>query len=524
MKDKLIKNIFKSPFFYWVAVVIVFALGFLLRSHMILAGDFWFTPDQARDMILARDVVNFHKLILIGARSGVEGIFHGPLWIYLISVPFAIFNGDPQKVSYFYIFFSLVVLFSAFFAAYKLYNKWVALMVLIILSFANSLYMMINDTSNAHGLPLVLIGYLACMIYFIRGKDKAMLFAIFFAGLAFEFQAAFAIFLLPYTVLSAFIIRRNIFKIKNILSYVIVYAISLISLILFELRHQFVEMHAVLGMLFNPIVLKPMRGYEQYGNLWFRIQDRLTALLNAPYSFLVKQNAILYFLAIAVILFALYFIIKNNKQIYKKEYVFLLVFPFFVYFLYIIYPLPIWSHYTFAIPIIMAFLFVISSLIVWRTFWGKILIILFFIYSIVLAITNVLDMYKSEYVPVTDGSYINQLKLADGVFKQANGKEFTYFVYAPPVVTYGMDYLLWWRGKNVYKYFPVNVKKPGLMFLIMYPNDADKSAHAYWIKNKIKTTARILSTKIYEGNITVEERLLEKNEDPVDPNYYLNIR
>jgi hypothetical protein len=518
------KLLFKSPILYWIAALIVVIIGFFFRSHMILAGDFWFTPDQARDMILARDVVNFHKLILIGARSGVEGIFHGPLWIYMISIPFAIFNGDPQKVSYFYVLFSLIILCSAFFAIYKLYNKWAALLILIVMSFAGSLYSIINDTSNAHGLPLVLIGYLVSIIYFVRGRDKALLFAVFFAGLAFEFQAAFAIFLLPYTILSAFIIRRSVFKLKNIILYGLVYAVSLISLILFELRHQFVETNAVLRMLFNPTVLKPMKGYEQYGSLWFRIQDRFSALISAPSSFLVKQDLILYFLAVIIIGIGLFLVIKNKKQIYRREFVFLFIFPIFVYFLYIIYPLPIWSHYTFAIPIIMAFIFVLSSVIIWQKLVGKILIFAFLLYSIFLTYFNLTVMYRAPYVPVTDGSYVNQLKLADGVFKQANGREFSYFVYAPPVVTYGMDYLLWWRGKNVYKYYPTNIKKPGLMFLIMYPNDSDKSAHAYWTKNKIRTTAKILSTKVYDGNITVEERLLEKNEDTVDPNYYLNIR
>lgn len=522
--DKNYIALLKSPILYWIISLLILVIGFFLRGHMILSGDFWFTPDQARDMVLARDVVNFHKPILIGARSGVEGIFHGPLWIYMISIPFALFNGDPQKVSYFYILFSLMVVLSAFAVVYKFYNKWAALLVLVILSFSQNLYSMINDTSNAHGLPLVLIGYLASMILFIRGKDKAILLVVFFAGLAFEFQAAFAIFLLPYTVLQALVIRRSIFTLKNTIYSIVIYAISLITLILFELRHQFVETHAVIRMLFNPTGLTPIKGYEKYGNLWFRIQDRLVSLLNTPYSFLAKQDIILYILAIGIIGYALYLLLRQKKQIYKKEFIFLLVFPVFVYLLYIIYPLPIWGHYTFAIPIIMAFLFIVSTLIIWSKSIGKILIAFFILYSCIVTVDNLTGLYKTPYVPISDGSYINQLKVVDGVFKTAKGKNFSYFVYSPPVITYGMDYMLWWRGKNIYGYYPTTNKTTGLIFLIMYPNDQDKSAHGYWIKNRIRTNARILSSKTYPGNIIVEKRLLTGSEPPVDPNYYLDIR
>jgi len=516
--------VLKSPVTYWITAAIVLIIGFFLRGHMILSGDFWFTPDQARDMVLSRDVVNFHKLILIGARSGVDGIFHGPLWIYMLSIPFAIFNGDPQKVSYFYIFFSLIIVLSGFVAAYKLYNKWTALLLLIVLSFSSGLYSIVSLTTEAHGLFLIMVGYLLSMLLFIRGKDKAIIAAVLLAGLAFNFQAAFAIFLLPYTVLTALVLRRSIFKVKNLVLYVLVYVGSLIFLILFELRHQFLETHAVLKMLFSPATLKPIKGYEQYGNLLFRIQDRLIGIANVPNSFLAKQDLFLYVLVVLAIALAFYLLLKKKNYAYLKEFIFLLAFPIFVYLLYIIYPLPIWGHYTFAILIVAAFLFVLSALVIWKETAGKVIITAFVLYTAYLTVGSFVDLYKTKYVPKTDGSYINQLRVVDGVFKTANGKHFSYFVYAPQVYTYGMDYLLWWRGKNVYGYTPTNIKEPGLMFLIMYPYDQDSSAHGYWIKNKIRTNAKIISTKIYSGNITVEERLNLGLEPAVDPNYYLNTR
>ena len=382
--------------------IIVLIVGFFLRSRMILNGDFWYTSDQARDLVLARDVVLNHKFILIGVRSGIEGVFHGPLWIYMLSVPFALLHGDPQKIAYFYVAISISTLLAAFWAAWKLYGKWIALFMLIVLSFAQTQFSMINNTSNAHPLPLVTVGYIACMILFIRGKTKALIFAIFFAGLAFEFQAAFAIFLLPYTILAVLIINRKVLTIKNILIYCLAYILSLTSLVLFELRHHFLETQAVLHMLFHPGGLSPLKGYEQYGNIFFRIQDRINALIHTPGTILPSVNYFSFSLVVVIFVMAALVINKKKNNPYRKEFMFLLVFPVFVYLIYIFYPLPVWDQYTFAVPVILAFLFSLSVYVIWNNNFGKLLVSVFILYSIFVTSSNLQNMYATKYVPQSD--------------------------------------------------------------------------------------------------------------------------
>lgn len=508
-----------------IVCLLVLLVGFFLRSRMIINGDFWFTPDQARDMLLARDVVVSHKPILIGARSGIEGIFHGPLWIYMVSIPFALSGGDPQKVSWLFLVVSFAVVLGMSWVAYKLYNKWIAFLVLVVLSFSQGLYTVINDTTNAHGLPLVMIGFLYSLILFIRGNKKAFLITIFFAGLAFEFQAAFAIFLLPYTILLALLIDRSIFTLKNIGLGIGVYALSLISLILFELRHHFLTTKAVIQIFTHPGGLQPIKGYEQYSNIFFRIHDRLQTLINTPYLILPTYNFFLYLLAVGIILSAgviLFRTRKNNE--FRKEYALLFLFPVFVYVLYILYPLPVWTHYTFAMPVIIALLFALSCFIVWPYQLGKLTIILFFLLVLPDVTSQLQSMYKQPYIPATDGSYRNQLSVADSILADAGGKPFSYFVYAPPVVTYGMDYLLWWQGNRKYHMIPSNQKQTGLMYIVLYPNAQDASAHQYFITHVLHTHAKLLSTKMFPGDIIVQKRLVTSNEQPVDPNYYAQIR
>jgi len=65
--------------------IVLLLFGFLLRSKMLLNGDFYYLLDQSRDMLLAQALFIDHKLTLIGARTGLGGLFHGALWIYMIT-------------------------------------------------------------------------------------------------------------------------------------------------------------------------------------------------------------------------------------------------------------------------------------------------------------------------------------------------------------------------------------------------------------------------------------------------------
>ena len=79
-----------------ICSITLLILAFFLRSKIFIAGDFLFLPDQARDLLLVKEMVENGKLPLIGARGMSGGyVFHGPMWIWLLGIPFLIFQGNP---------------------------------------------------------------------------------------------------------------------------------------------------------------------------------------------------------------------------------------------------------------------------------------------------------------------------------------------------------------------------------------------------------------------------------------------
>src|SRR6266496_3083638 len=82
-------------------LIILFFAAFFLRTYL-LQQNLFFGPEQGIDFTVVRDLVINHKITLIGSKTYVSGIFHGPVYYYILSIPFLLSSGDP--------YFSLIFL------------------------------------------------------------------------------------------------------------------------------------------------------------------------------------------------------------------------------------------------------------------------------------------------------------------------------------------------------------------------------------------------------------------------------
>src|ERR1035437_7359970 len=92
---KLLSAVPKKIFF----LVILFFVSFWLR-FAYLKDNLFFGPEQGIDFLVIKNLVVDHKLTLIGSKTDVSGIFHGPVYYYFASIPFFLSNGDPLLVSF----------------------------------------------------------------------------------------------------------------------------------------------------------------------------------------------------------------------------------------------------------------------------------------------------------------------------------------------------------------------------------------------------------------------------------------
>jgi len=509
-------------------LTLLLVFGFLLRSKMLLNGDFYYLVDQARDMLLTQSIVIGHKLTLIGARTGLGGLFHGALWIYMLAPFFIIAKGDP--------FFTLAPLFeiinlgiivTGFFVGKQLYGKWMGLLFAFFLTLSSPLVETVPFTSNAQVLPIIFLLYLYTIIEFMRGKERYFILALFFAGLGFQFESAFAILLIPLTIV-AIILRKKLPMVKDALLGTVTFLLAVSTFILFDLKHKFLMTSSFFRLFTNPV--KPLPGYEQYAYIGFRFQDRVMSLWNSLFTPLFATEKLTSILLICILILGVFFLIKNTLRAKKltmhdREYLFILVSPIIIFGIYVLYSLPLWPHYLLPIVALAVFVLALSIQQIWRYKGLKLLAGVFLILVTFPALTWIQSNYINAppYQPQSDGSYRNQLEVAKWVLADTRNQAYGYFVYSPGILTYNMDYLMWYESYRNHLITPSNLKHP-ITYLIMYPHiSSDQNAYTFWKKNVVQTTGKVVMTKTFASGITVQKLQILGNEQPADPNYYQNL-
>ncbi len=495
---------------------IILVLSFFLGAKMLLHGDFFYLFDQARDYMLVQDIATSHKFTLIGTHSGLGGFFHGPLWLYLL-VPFYILgSGNPFTFTYAYILIALITVFAGFIVGRKLYDTTVGLLFAFLLAISPSIWAYVPNTIGVNMLPLVFIFLMYFIIRYLRGDAAAYIFAIFFAGLSLQFETAVSLALLPVVIATFFLNKKAIRQIKIIILSLISLFISLLTFILFDLRHHFLMLHALISLFTNT---NPGKTYLPFPE---RIFSHSTSFQNVYESVLIQKTIFLEVLLLALFLSFIFYLYKKKIQLKKisKEFWYLLLFPLALFIIYLGYSDPIYPEYLLGLTIPVG----LAVSLICRNFWklamGKIFVILFIVLNLFSSLSFLFTPYQQN---LSSGSYFIQQHVAQWILHDSKGKKVGYFVYTPETFTYGMDYLLWWESKKLHVVQPVSQKLP-TTYLVLYPRlSGDAGAYTFWEKNKIKTSAPVIESKEFPGGITVEKLGIRSSEKPVDPTYYQNL-
>src|SRR3989338_10369587 len=76
-------------------IIFILTGGVIYRLFLTANGNFLFNMDNGRDMVDVREMVELKKLRLTGPTSAIEGLFNGPAWYYLLSIPYILTEGNP---------------------------------------------------------------------------------------------------------------------------------------------------------------------------------------------------------------------------------------------------------------------------------------------------------------------------------------------------------------------------------------------------------------------------------------------
>ncbi len=480
-------------------------------SFFALHKDVNFISDVSRDFLLYQEI-DVKKIVLIGPRSSTEGIFHGPLWLYLNYPSYLLGHGDPVVVGYFWLFLGVAFLGCGYFVANKLFGKTAALVYVLLLS--GNMIFLTSGMFNPHG-ALFLMPFFFLTIFLYQKLQKWWYLAIhiFLAGLIIQFQMAVGI---PLLLLSGAFVLFSVWKSKKYL-HLLLFAIlipTLSTFFIFELRHGFTMTKSILHYA------SPEGSNGQIFDYAYMIYDRIDRLLQAYFGQGMTAPIVGFVFAIVAIL--TYIEIKTNP---KTRSTYLLILYYYVGYVALTFVNkgPVLEHQFF--PILALTDLWLASLVVTKhkyLFAGLITLIFLFNFN-----------YAREYLKksqdfvgkdISSWRFLSQV--AEDISKRQNGKDFGYFVYSPDAFAYQPRYAMIYNFKKLGANAKEYVKEP-VTYIISAP-DASHNPFVNregWIREKTFINAKPVWSKDYLNGYLIEEfKLKGKNlETPHDRNIELGI-
>lgn len=504
---------------------IVLFLGFLTKIFPLLNNNFYFTMDQGRDAVYAREIINRGQIILEGPEtSGIRGFFTGPLWYYFISIGYFIFRGHPSGAVFMLILFNTIASGVLMWWLVKKISPPLALAIGFSLQFFWPFY----DSSRYSFNPFLLVPLSIFLIIFLtdslEGKRNSFLFAAIPVGLAFHSEvASVAVFFPLYFLTGIYLIVRRKISLKTVLFSIMILSVFFLPYLVSEINTNFSQTNS----LFRE--LGTSQGVLSGTNFRFVTQKFLELIKQS----IIPQSILLSLVFLIVIIL---FLIRSHHQP-RSFFHFSPVtchFSLITFFFWLLSWL--WfssnkgwqSWHTVYLPPLL-FISVILILHTLPKKIGGLLFLVIFVFQIF--------YFKSQYLfylrPSGDPSLLkNELNAIDWVYQKSGSKGFYVYNYLPSVLDYPYQYLFWWYGKKNYGYLPCEFGSypgspklfiPGrsyyeypkrqcdnLRFLIIEP-DKNNIVQEEWLANITKNTNLIEEAKA--GEISLEMRQVENLEN-----------
>ena len=334
----------KNLFLLFFVLVLAAFLRFYKIENLAI-----FLSDQASDSTKVFEMMR-GRFTLLGPITSVGGFYNGPIVYYLMLPFYWILKGGPVSGTVFQTVLQIATIPFIFLLGKKLKNETVGL----IASFLFAISPLMIDYSragfNAH--PAIFFSTLILYVLFLLKENfsllKGVLLGIF---IGFILQMHYmTISILLFVFLYPLIFQKKLFNFRYYLTIITGIIIGLSPFLLFELRHQFLNINLFLKYFFSEKTSS--WSFIPAFKIW---PETINELLFGNY-----------FIAIAIVVYILktFFYIKNKET---KPY---LLFFLCIFLISLIYGKPLQKHYIIAFHTSLILLFslaVESTLSFWQS-------------------------------------------------------------------------------------------------------------------------------------------------------------
>lgn len=488
-------------------LLLIFLFGFAIRAVEVLTNNYVFLFDQGRDYLAVKEIVFNRKLTLIGASTGLHGIFSGPLWYYLLAIPFILWRGDPYGGQVLMLVLGLITLVLVFWMSKKIFNKKIALIAFFLTAVSRPIMSQSTIIWNPNpATVLIVLCFYFFYQYFSTRKTVWLFVSFFLISLIYNFEVTVTIAFLFYSFLFLILIDRKT-KIKAYLYSTGTLLLGFVPAVMFELRHQFLQTKTILNFFTGRGASLNSPGFS-----WLVQQDHLKAFwanFEGTFNHFLPNWGMAIF-AILLILASVWLLQqKSFSKAQKKIFLYFCLFPLATFVFYVFYPNAVWqwylTHLYFVYIMIAAVTgyFLVKRIKIFRPICFLILALMVFAGFKVLR-----SRYSHDFFDLRGGAGIKgKIQAIDYIYNDAQGEQFNVLVFTPPIYDYPFRYLLGWYGEKKYGYIPQD-KKEGLVYLWIEPDLNKPWTYQGWLETVVGG-GKILKEEELPSGFIISKRLFE---------------
>ncbi len=460
--------------------------------------------DQGREMLAAKQIVVDHKLILIGTevgagQAGVSGLFHGPLYYYMLTIPFVLFNGDPSQAVWLMFLFGIFTIVLSYFLGRRLFGFFGGLLVALLFSISPVFIAQSRFIWSPN--PPTFSILLTYFFTFIMKKSPIYItLAAFFAAFVYNFELGIAVPLsLSLFIYSIFVFKKDL---KKILFLFPGFIFGYLPMMLFEARHGFIGTKSIFSYLTSPHV------QTSDHSLFYYLNSHANEFSSA-FQGTFPTNSFFHLFIILLLLLSIYFIRKEKVIEYKHFFSFLLLIIPVTFLVFAPLRNTIWNFYLLHLNVVYILLFSYIVFSIYRYKSKIISIVAFFVIFIliILGLNNAIQTFNHDINDYGGTAKVKgKIDAIDFIYKSAHGGKFGLLVFSPPVYTYPYDYLLWWYGNRKYHYIP-QAEKKGEFYLLIEEDNGQPWSYKGWLQTVIKV-GKVEWTKTLPSGFIVQKRSL----------------
>ncbi|MCR4329790.1 MAG: hypothetical protein NUV65_04585 [Candidatus Roizmanbacteria bacterium] len=484
MKEKQTKPSLLLKIFFLILLFVV--ISYSIKTGVI------FDIDVARDFLLMNDIVKNHHLTLIGARTAINGVYHGPFWLYLNLPVFIFSHGNPAYSTFFWLLLFLIFLGSLWYVGKKLFDEKTGLLSMFILT--SHILFFINSPTNPFVAVILFPIYFYLLLAYIWTTRLIYLVGIMgIGGILIQSEMVFGV---PIMLASLLLVCRVIFKTKKI-NHLFTFPLLLLAIstfIMFDVRHNGLQIQTLIHTLSEN--QKNANNFSSVlNNLYTMLQGNRLFIATPQDMFFIISKIMNIFSFIVIII--LYILARKEKN--KKT-------------------LNIISTFLFLYSVFWVALILSGNAIHWYYYWAfsgvsailiaqianrsSVLYTIVFI-GIIFNLISGINYVQSNGIQLS--RWAVQKKYAESIY-QDSAKQFGYFINTDDQISnyIPMYTMLYEQQLHLDKNSSAFIKKKYTYIIIGPYPDRTLMDNRWWTKNILHIEHVPIQRKVYPGGYAVE--------------------